>query len=57
MNEISLTTWLQAERNRLEEFAALWRRKSGSGDSEYPERMESIDWDEQYAAFSDRYPV
>jgi hypothetical protein len=50
-NEISLATWLKAERHRLAEFAEFWRRMSAIEPHKYPSRMPPGDWDEQLAAF------
>ena len=55
--EMSLTEWLVAERARLEEFAALWRRKSDSEPYNFPPRMQAGGWDEQFIAFLDRTPL
>jgi len=57
MNEISLTTWLKAERERLENFAAMWRRMSDSDHDKYPPRMSAGDWDEQLISFHYNHPI
>ena len=52
--EMSLTEWLKAERDRLEEFTSMWRRMSDSDPDKYPPRMQAGEWDEQFIAFLDR---
>ena len=55
--ELSLTEWLKAERDRLEEFASMWRRMSDSDPDKYPPRMQAGEWDEQFVIFHYNHPL
>lgn len=55
--EMSLTEWLVAERERLEEFAAFWRRMSNADAGMYPPRMQAGEWDEQLSTFHYNHPL
>lgn len=51
MDEWTLDAWLEDERQRLDRFAAEWRKSMTTDPELYPAVMPNGEWDEQYRSW------
>jgi hypothetical protein len=54
LEEITLAQWLKEKRNRLLQFEAFWTGLRAVRPEQYPDRLLSSEWDEQFRAFEEQ---